>query len=156
MIHTCLKRGCVRSSHERQKQKKSEMKGLILIRLSFFHSPSNELFTKCQCNTSLLTTSAVSGYIFILISSADHHRNPWSVNMCDKVTSLALVVCLTSFYQVAVAFTIFVWEHCFIKSTANSRIHWISRFLKSYPIYLHMEVHTVSLCTRNVYVNDNS
>ena len=30
---TCLKRGCVRSFHERQKQTESEMKGLILIRL---------------------------------------------------------------------------------------------------------------------------
>ena len=33
VTRTCLKRGCVRSFHERQKQKKSEMKGLILIRL---------------------------------------------------------------------------------------------------------------------------
>ena len=30
---TCLERGCVRSFHERQKQTKSEIKGLILIRL---------------------------------------------------------------------------------------------------------------------------
>ena len=28
---TCLERGCVRSFHERQKQKESEMKGLILL-----------------------------------------------------------------------------------------------------------------------------
>ena len=33
VTRTCFKRGCVRSFHERQKQTKSEMKGLILIRL---------------------------------------------------------------------------------------------------------------------------
>ena len=33
VTRTCLKRGCVRSFHERQKQTESEMKGLILIRL---------------------------------------------------------------------------------------------------------------------------
>ena len=33
VTRTCLKRGCVRSFHERQKQTMSEMKWLILIRL---------------------------------------------------------------------------------------------------------------------------
>ena len=33
VTRTCLKRSCVRSFHERQKQTESEMKGLIFIRL---------------------------------------------------------------------------------------------------------------------------
>ena len=33
VTRTCLKRSCIRSFHERQKQTESEMKGLILIRL---------------------------------------------------------------------------------------------------------------------------
>ena len=33
VTRTCLRRGCVRSFHERQKQTESELKGLILIRL---------------------------------------------------------------------------------------------------------------------------
>ena len=33
VLRTCLERGCVRSFHKRQKQTKSEMKELILIRL---------------------------------------------------------------------------------------------------------------------------
>ena len=37
VTRTCLKRGCVRSFHERQKQTESEMKGLILIRLTSNH-----------------------------------------------------------------------------------------------------------------------
>ena len=34
VTRTCLERGCGRVFHKRQKQKKSEMKGLILIRLT--------------------------------------------------------------------------------------------------------------------------
>ena len=34
VTRTCIERGCVRSFHERQKQTESEMKGLILIRLT--------------------------------------------------------------------------------------------------------------------------
>ena len=49
VIRTCHKRGCVRSFHERQKQTESEMRGLILIRLSHLQ-PENQ--SHCRCGTS--------------------------------------------------------------------------------------------------------
>ena len=44
VTRTCLKRGCVRSFHERQKQTESEMKGLILIRLQHLMQSSGKQF----------------------------------------------------------------------------------------------------------------
>ena len=49
VARTYLKRGCVRSFHDRQKQKESEMKGLILIRLWWYMTNviNKNNFTKC-------------------------------------------------------------------------------------------------------------
>ena len=64
VTRTWLKRGCVRSFHERQKQTMSEMKGLILIRLGYlmfyrFSSFNDEqhptyVMILCKCWTSMM------------------------------------------------------------------------------------------------------
>ena len=50
VTRTCLERDCVRSSYERQKQIKSEVKGLILIRM--YVSLSYGCFKMNEAHTS--------------------------------------------------------------------------------------------------------
>ena len=77
--------------------------------------------------------------------------------MCDKVTSLALGVCLASkgasnlikSLQLSPSSSENI-EYYFIKSIANSQIHGLSRLLKSSAIHLHMEMHTVSLLRKPI------
>ena len=51
VTRTSLKRGCVRSFNERQKQTESEMKGLISIRL-VVTAPLKTFGNRCECHRS--------------------------------------------------------------------------------------------------------
>ena len=91
VTRTCLKRGCVRSFHERQKQRESEMKGLILIRLNVFSSDELTNFVLCfrvlRGNLRISTTSSRSGLSSVMWKvSSFYWRKNWQY--CHKKTTL--------------------------------------------------------------------